>query len=586
MKQIMVALLAGLVCAAAGRAQDAPASLAELPDWPVGFMLPEDLAGKRPTAKGPAKADILVWAPPGATQLRSVLVIPNNTDSKHFGEHPPLRAIAEKHQMGILYMRHYGTGIEGEAGPDDPTRMQKLLDLVADRTGIAEYRHAPWITFGKSSRGRFPFRMAWLHPHRTIATISYHAETPPWPVPSWGKLNGETILHVNANGETEWGGTWYVHVRPALLNYRANSGWLPHQIVAKNVGHGDYPDEHGGGPGRAFAGRTTRVEVWDYLSLFVDKALALRVPTDGYPTNGPLTLKPVDETTGWLIDPFAVEAMFDVPRLPLRQVDGRYAVGGGEEPPVSGFAVVPPAKNFTPPEGVPVVEYEPGQSPREWILTDSLKFAMQADPMLELGELQHLMPKPGDTVSIDGHTLTFQPIQPRQVGPNGGIALNTGLKPRNANITLLAYTVLNIPEKKHLRVQAGYTAATRIQVVLNGVPVRHKQVLELEPGLYPLLLVLRMSAHWDRIEPSFADAAETELALAREMEQQLQRARAEQARLKAEGLLSPAVMVRRYDEVPAEQRKHMLWVADKQLADAWVKLHTAHARARDAAGSR
>ena len=511
------------------------------------------------------------------------MLIPNNSDSKSFGEHPAFREVCVGREMGIVYMRNYDTGIEHRPGPPETNNMQALLDFVAAQTNIAEFRHAPWVSFGKSSRGEFPFRMAWNYPHRTIASVTYHGETPTWPVPDWAKLNGETILSVNANGETEWGGTWFVHVRPSLLNYRAQKGWLSHQVVVKDVGHGDYADTHGSsGWGKPLPpGVVSCRQVWDYLAMFVDKAVALRVPQEAYPTHGPLALKQVDEASGYLIDPFAVEEIFRVPRLPLRQHDGVYVVGGGAEPPVAGFGSFAPLKDFVVADGVPVVQYESGKSPKDWLITDSLKFAMKADPMIELGDLARLMPKPGDQVTIDGRTLSFMPIAPKHMGPNGGISLKGGLRPPNAKITLLAYTVIEFPQKTFVKVGAGYTAATRIQMVINGMPVKHKQVLDMAPGRYPLLIVLRMTANWDRIEPMLADAPEAEVALARQMQAELEQRAAEEAKLRAAAPVVVENLIRKAADVPQDQRSRMFWVPDKQLADAWITLHMI-ARQKDA----
>ncbi len=176
------------------------------------------------------------------------------------------------------------------------------------------------------------------------------------------------------------------------------------------------------------------------------------------------------------------------------------------------------------------MEYESGKSPSDWLITDSLKFAMQADPMIELGDLQNLMPKPGDTVTIDDKTLSFHPIIPKQVASTGGIALNTGLRPANAKITLLAYTVLKVTEPRFVKVNAVFTAATQIQLVLNGVPVRHKQILELEPGHYPMLLVVRMTTNWDKVVPSLDDSSLEEVALAKAAQEEIEAGAAEYAR--------------------------------------------------------
>ncbi|MBM4019913.1 MAG: hypothetical protein FJ288_16600 [Planctomycetes bacterium] len=570
---VSAALLSLAVCAPS-RAEEQ--SLAEPPHWPVGFLLPESLAGKRP-ATGPVKADVLVWVPEGAKRIRAMLLIPNNTDSKIFGEHAALRQVAARREMGIVYLRDFDTGIEHRKdAPAEPERIQEVLHLVADATGIVEFRHAPWVTFGKSSRGEFPFRMAWLFPERTIASVSYHAETPTWPLPEWARLKGETILHVNANGETEWGGTWFNHVRPSLLNYRARTGWLAHQVIARGIGHGDYPDTHGSaGWGEPVPpGTMSCLRIWDYLALFMEKAIALRVPSEKYPADGPLELKQVDEASGYLIDPFAAEDLFRVPRLPLREGPGGYLVGGGEEAPVSGYAAFAPLKGFAPPEGVPVVKADTSvQGFKDWLLTESLKFPMKADPMLDLGELRRLMPRPGDQVSIEGKTLAFQRIIPKHVAPEGGIALNTGLLPPNAKITLLAYTILQVDARRHYRLAAPFTAATRQQIVLNGVPLRHKQVIELQPGHYPLLMVVRMTARWGRIGPWLEDVTEADVALARKTQAEADQRAAEEARIRDSAAPPPNVLIRKATDVPEGERKKMFWVADREQAEAWLGLH-------------
>ena len=59
---------------------------------------------------------------------------------------------------------------------------ESILEDFTKETGIKEIEHAPWVVFGKSSRGEFPFRAAWVFPDRVIASVTYHGETPRWPV--------------------------------------------------------------------------------------------------------------------------------------------------------------------------------------------------------------------------------------------------------------------------------------------------------------------------------------------------------------------------------------------------------------------
>ena len=576
---LSVVVLSGLLSISSAVAQTSGPASQPAPDpfWPISVKMPERLGGYPPPQPGkPESVDLRVWVPEGAKHLRAVMLVPENSDSKHVVEHAPLRAAATKHEMGIIYMRGFNPGIEHLKDPavaPDGKNILEMLEIVAKQTGIKEFQYAPWVTFGKSSRGEFPFHAAWVFPDRVIASVTYHGETPTWPVPDWVKLNGQTILSVSANGETEWGGTWFNHVRPSLLNYRSQKGWLSHQTVAKDVGHGDYVDGHGSeGWGKLFPGKVTCIRVWDYLAMFVDKALELRLPKNVYPTDGPLKLNQVDEASGYVIDPFAVEETFAVPHLPLREKDGLFVVGGGEEFPVSGFAAFAPLAGFTPGEGAPVVKLEPGKSPREWLMTDALKLAMQADPMLDLGAYAKLMPKVGDTTEIDGTKVTFTPLPTKQVGPNGGISM-AGLKSKLSRVSLLAYTVLDVPEKQTVVVNAGFTAATRIQLVLNGVPIRHKQVLELQPGKYPLLIVLRMAANWGQIEPNLGPVTEENTVLAKKMQADADAFAAEQAKQKALGMPRRA-LIKKASDVTKEERARMFWIPDKELADAWVQLHT------------
>lgn len=344
---VAAATLALLVPSAmAAKAKDEPAyadldaSYAELPHWPVGFKLPPEITADWPqsdkergriekTRRTP-KADVLVWTPPKAKRIRAAFLIPNNTDSKHIGEHAAVREVAAKHEMGIVYLRHFAGAVIERVEPPTlaDTGFAEVLDLVAEKTGIAEYRHAPWITLGKSSRGRFPFRTTWWFPTRVIASISYHGETPTWPMPEWSRVKDESVMHLAINGDQEWSGTWYRHVRPSLLNYQANTGWLGHQLVLRNVGHGGYKDMNGSpGWGKPVPkGEISCLRVWDYIALTIDRALEMRVPKDVYPTTKPTTLIQVDRTKGYLVHPRAPEEILGMKWNAFRHKDGAYQV--------------------------------------------------------------------------------------------------------------------------------------------------------------------------------------------------------------------------------------------------------------------
>ena len=250
-----------------------------------------------------------------------------------FGAQKAVRAVCAKHEVGVVYLRFCPhTQLMEKIAADrrqavleaDRKALQAILDKVAEKTGIVEYKYAPWIPLGKSSCGRFPLNIAWLYPERVVAGITWHGEVPHWPTPEWARLKGQTILYINVNGETEWGGTWYRHVRPGLLNYRLHEGWLPHQVVSWGVGHGNYPDETSGKGD--LTPRMMRATVWDYMALWLDKVLGIRLPKGVYPTRGPSDLVQVGDAGGYCIDPRAPEELLQIPYKPLTWGEDRYVL--------------------------------------------------------------------------------------------------------------------------------------------------------------------------------------------------------------------------------------------------------------------
>jgi hypothetical protein len=305
--------------------------------WPLALDLPPSItpdaraAGRLEKGRAEGKWPILVWTPPEAKRIRAILLISPNTDSMSFAAHKPVREVCTRRQVGIVYLRFCPhTGLM-EKVPDDRRQaaletdrqnLQAILDKVAEKSGIAEYRYAPWIPLGKSSCGRFPMNLAWLYPDRTIAAITWHGEVPHWPPPAWAKVGDQTILTINVNGQDEWSGTWYRHVRPNLLNYRLHTNWLPHQVVSWGVGHGNYPDETSGRGDPT--PRMMRATVWDYMALWLDKVLELRLPEDGYPTEAPVRLRQVDADGGCLIHPRAIEELLGTKWFAFREARGTY----------------------------------------------------------------------------------------------------------------------------------------------------------------------------------------------------------------------------------------------------------------------
>lgn len=350
----LVATVAPVAAADKGKKEaDAKSESAEAPSaWPIEYRLPDELweewfayeealaekfnpnrKKKKRRKKISADSHIQLWVPPESERIRAIFIMPNNTDSFLIGEHPAVRKVAAKHHMAIIHFKAVGGAVIEGTRSESPALAEKsfntILDIAATESGIDDLRHAPWITLGKSSRGKFPFRTAWWNPSRVIATIAYHGEVPTYPMEKWSTAADESILHCSVNGLTEWDGTWFRAVRPGILNYHHNTKWLGHQAVIMGVDHGYYPDYYlyptfrqpmpqkmPGVPKLARSART-----WDYLAAFIDAALTLRVPADTFPEGAPIKLNQVDRSSGYLIHPRAIEEILGTKWFAFRQSD-------------------------------------------------------------------------------------------------------------------------------------------------------------------------------------------------------------------------------------------------------------------------
>ena len=543
---------------------------AELPQWPIGIG-PIGVDAPQPNNRRGPKARILAWIPDGVDQPRAMILTVNNSDLKDMAQDAALRAVAARHRCAVVYVRdrvpaRSGDGAAQFTPAEDPAQDYRLVALrdLAELTGRSAFQHAPWVLIAKSSVGHHAIQTAWRWPERTIASVIYHGETMPWPPPPAAApaASAATILHLQLNGETEWGGTWFRHVRPALMSYRERTAWLPHLLVGRGLGHGDYIDVSGSKDfGKPFPGVVTTRASWDYIAAFIDRALTLRLPATGGAEAGPLALRPVDPAGGVLIDPFATEELWRQPPFPLDRGPNGYT--HPPEPAFTGYARIA-AATAPLPAGLPVGAVPLGRSAPAWLVTNHLPKLWSKDPMRELGGLESTWPGTGTSIDLDGTPLTFQPATPEQIGPNGGLKL-----PRFP-LTIAGATAFELSASGAYLVRAPFSMAGRLQVVINGVPVDHRQVIELDPGRYVMLALLRLNAGWGTLEPWLEPVDAPTLAAAHALGDERARRMAEQRRLAATPPRADDRLIRAWAEVPAEERARMLWLPDRELARMWL----------------
>jgi len=184
---------------------------------------------------------------------------------------------------------------------------------------------------------------------------------------------------------------------------------------------------------------------------------------------------------------------------------------------------VPPAEGYEPGKGVPVVAIKPGEAPSSWLYHRPIPHYVEADPLEPLGGWQQCRPEPGASFTYGGEKYTFQPLPPEHVPDGGGVILNIGkgllqkyrghvkTEPGpeialDGPITMCLFTVLKNDRPRQVKVFAPFSPNGWQQFVLAGHSLAHGQVVRLERGLYPLLVVLRIQARWSHLKTRLDEA--------------------------------------------------------------------------------
>lgn len=190
-------------------------------------------------------------------------------------------------------------------------------------------------------------------------------------------------------------------------------------------------------------------------------------------------------------------ALFDEPSAEPRQ-------------PTSPFLeeTLPPAKDFVPGEGVPVVPLTPGKSPTEWLQTQPLRTTTPEDPREVFYGIEVVNPRPGTGVKVGDFALTFQkmPEANRSAAAHGGLSVGHFLEaPASAKLkeplTMAIYTVIEVKEPGEYVFQCPVSRANLAQSSLAGKLLADKQVVKLEKGFYPLMTLVQWRMKWGEIAP-------------------------------------------------------------------------------------
>ena len=178
---------------------------------------------------------------------------------------------------------------------------------------------------------------------------------------------------------------------------------------------------------------------------------------------------------------------------------------------------IPAAADFQPGRGVPVLRMEPGVVPRNWLATQVLSEAIATDPLASVQGLESLRPEAGTTIQLDQFKLTFRLLESKYVVAAEN---NLDIKAMMNNLdtaSFCLYTVLDVREPGLYKLYNPYSNSGRPVLILNGQRIAHEQVVRLEKGLYPVLVLARILTVWGKFQPHFERASEQELAASQEL---------------------------------------------------------------------
>jgi hypothetical protein len=199
---------------------------------------------------------------------------------------------------------------------------------------------------------------------------------------------------------------------------------------------------------------------------------------------------------------------------------------------------VAPAADYKPGKDVPVVPLELGKSPRKWLAATPARAIIDSDPLAELGGVEKCRPESGTAFTFGNARYAFAPIAAEFVPETGGVVINCGkstrpdhvkMRPgpelaRDGPVTYCVYTVLDNPKAQWVKVMAGSWRWGLQQFVLNGHTLADGQVVKLEKGLYPLLVVMRVrSSRVDWMEPTLLEATEVDVEKSKALVARLQK---------------------------------------------------------------
>jgi hypothetical protein len=254
-----------------------------------------------------AGSQIYLWIPPNCERVRAVVLSNHNMTEQGMLEHPAMRKTLGELGIAEAFISP-GLGVKFDFNNGDEKRFERIMNALAEESGYSELATAPIVPMGHSANATWVWNFAAWNPGRTLAVVSFHGDAPRTLLTGygvanvdWGNRTIEGVPGLMIMGEYEW---WNARMWPALV-YTAKFPKTPIAFLA-DAGHGHFD----------YADRTV-----EFIAKFIAKAAAARLPAE-MPQDKPVTLKPVDPKTGWLVDRWRRDQPPTAPAAPYAEYSG------------------------------------------------------------------------------------------------------------------------------------------------------------------------------------------------------------------------------------------------------------------------
>ncbi len=173
--------------------------------------------------------------------------------------------------------------------------------------------------------------------------------------------------------------------------------------------------------------------------------------------------------------------------------------------------VLPPDKDYKPGEDAPVAGFRSGRLPSQWLYAAGFKLQEGDDPLKSMGGPAKARPQAGDKLEHGDRKQVFRPLPSgKKFYYNGQISI-TDAADRIFWSTSYFFTVVKNDKPRWVRLRTGFGGA---RVFLNGQELDDKDIVKLEKGLYPMLVVASITetTPWGKhlMKPHLTEMSEKE----------------------------------------------------------------------------